>query len=90
MRPQLEHEGKQPTGGGSEGRVILVDRDRPLSDRERQVVALVADGLTQKEVAVRLGLSFGSAKRYAARAREKLGAKSGPEMVARWLGEPKG
>jgi two-component system response regulator NreC len=45
----------------------------PLTPRERQVLQLVAEGKTTKEVAVVLGLSSKTAESYRARVMEKLG-----------------
>jgi DNA-binding NarL/FixJ family response regulator len=45
----------------------------PLTPRERQVLQLVAEGKTTKEVAVFLGLSSKTAESYRARVMEKLG-----------------
>jgi DNA-binding NarL/FixJ family response regulator len=44
----------------------------PLAPRERQVLQLVAEGSTSKEIAVRLGLSTKTAQSYRARLMEKL------------------
>jgi DNA-binding NarL/FixJ family response regulator len=59
---------------------IVVDRylsgDRPAGDplapRERQVLQLVAEGKTSKEIAVLLGLTVKTAESYRARVMEKL------------------
>jgi two-component system response regulator NreC len=45
----------------------------PLTPRERQVLQLVAEGKTTKEVATLLGLSSKTAESYRARIMEKLG-----------------
>lgn len=66
---------------------MAVGRPAPLSDRERQVVALLADGRLCKEAALELGLSYESVKGYAKRARQKLGAKNTPQMVAMFVSE---
>jgi DNA-binding NarL/FixJ family response regulator len=44
----------------------------PLARRERQVLQLVAEGKTSKEIAVVLGLSTKTAESYRARLMEKL------------------
>ena len=45
----------------------------PLTPRERQVLQLIAEGSTTKELAVLLGLSSKTAESYRARLMEKLG-----------------
>ena len=45
----------------------------PLAPRERQVLQLVAEGKTSKEIAVLLGLSVKTAESYRAHLMEKLG-----------------
>jgi Response regulator containing a CheY-like receiver domain and an HTH DNA-binding domain len=44
----------------------------PLAPRERQVLQLVAEGKTSKEIAVLLGLTVKTAESYRARVMEKL------------------
>ena len=46
-----------------------------LTPREREVLRLVADGLTNKEIAARLYISQGTVKAHCARAFEKIGAR---------------
>jgi DNA-binding NarL/FixJ family response regulator len=46
--------------------------DDPLSPRERQVLQLIAEGKTTKEVAVTLGISVKTAETYRTRIMEKL------------------
>ena len=55
---------------------------KPLSGRELNLVALLSEGKTVKEAAYWLGLSYDSAKSYAKRARQKLGADTTPQLVA--------
>jgi DNA-binding NarL/FixJ family response regulator len=52
-----------------------------LTPREEQVVALVADGLTNRGVAVELGLSEHTIKKYLLRIFDKLGISSRVELV---------
>src|SRR5688500_6082165 len=51
-------------------------QDRALSVREEEVALLAAEGLTDKEIADRLGLSPGTLRTYWERTRAKLGAKT--------------
>ena len=46
----------------------------PLTDRERQVLRLAGDGLTNAEIAGRLHLSDGTVRNYLSEAMSKLGA----------------
>ncbi len=52
-----------------------------LTPREEQVVALVADGLSNREVAAELGLSEHTIKKYLLRVFDKLGISSRVELV---------
>ncbi|MET7718375.1 response regulator transcription factor [Streptomyces sp. NPDC005407] len=52
-----------------------------LSDRERQVLALVARGLNNTEIAERLGLSPLTAKTHVSRIMGKLGARDRAQLV---------
>lgn len=47
--------------------------ERPLSDRERQVLQLVAEGKTTKEIATLLGISVNTAESHRSNLMEKLG-----------------
>ena len=52
-----------------------------LTPREEQVVALVADGLSNRDVADELGLSEHTIKKYLLRIFDKLGVSSRVELV---------
>lgn len=52
-----------------------------LTDREREVVALVAGGLTNEEIAERLFLSPATAKTHVSRAMIKMGARDRAQLV---------
>ncbi len=54
----------------------------PLSPREREILALVADGLGNKIVAARLGISEHTVKTHVTSIFTKLGAESRAEAVA--------
>jgi len=53
-----------------------------LSDREREVVVLIANGYTNPEIAERLSVAERTVKTYRARAIEKLGFSSRAEITA--------
>ena len=52
-----------------------------LTDREREVVALVGEGLTNDEIAQRLIMSAATAKTHVSRAMVKLGARDRAQLV---------
>ncbi|HYT26444.1 MAG TPA: response regulator transcription factor [Actinomycetota bacterium] len=52
-----------------------------LTDREREVMALVAGGLSNEEIAERLVVSPATAKTHVSRAMVKLGARDRAQMV---------
>jgi DNA-binding NarL/FixJ family response regulator len=63
----------------------------PLSEREAQVVRLLAQGLTMKEIAQQLAVSPRTLETYRARALEKLDMKTRADLVrfairSGWLG----
>jgi DNA-binding NarL/FixJ family response regulator len=63
---------KEPAG--------LPELDR-LTDREREVVALVGEGLSNDEIAGRLVMSTATAKTHVSRAMVKLGARDRAQLV---------
>jgi DNA-binding CsgD family transcriptional regulator len=52
-----------------------------LTDRERQVVALVGRGLSNAEIAAELTLSPATARTHVGRAMTKLGARDRAQLV---------
>jgi DNA-binding NarL/FixJ family response regulator len=52
-----------------------------LTDRERQVMALAAEGLSNEEIGARLFLSPATAKTHVSRAMVKLGARDRAQLV---------
>ena len=62
-------------------RVINSDGRNLLTRREEQVVALVADGLSNRDVAHELGLSEHTVKKYLYRIFDKVGVSSRVELV---------
>ena len=54
---------------------------QPLTDREREVMALVAAGLSNDEIAQRLFVSPATAKTHVSRAMVKLGARDRAQLV---------
>lgn len=62
-------------------RVLGISGDNRLTSREEQVVALVADGLSNRDVATELGLSEQTVKKYLFRIFDKLGISNRVELV---------
>jgi DNA-binding NarL/FixJ family response regulator len=62
-------------------RVVSACGEKLLTSREEQVVALVADGLSNRNVASELGLSEHTVKKYLFRIFEKLGISNRVELV---------
>ena len=52
-----------------------------LSDREEEVVRLIAQGYSNKEIAARLSLSVKTVETYKARSLEKLGLHGRTDLV---------
>jgi non-specific serine/threonine protein kinase len=57
-----------------------------LTQREREVALLVAQGLTNREIAQRLSLSVRTAESHVERIRSKLGFR-GRSQIATWVTE---
>ena len=55
-------------------------RLRRLSRSEREILVLIGDGLTNKEIARRLGISHRTVEIHRARVMEKLNSGSLPEL----------
>ena len=53
----------------------------PLTDRQLEILTLVALGLSEKEMAVRLGISFRTARNHVANVYERLGLHRRSEAV---------
>lgn len=57
-----------------------------LAPREREVLDLLAQGFSYKEIADRLNVAFGTVHTYVLRIYKKLHVRSKNAAVARWLG----
>jgi DNA-binding NarL/FixJ family response regulator len=62
-------------------RVLSSSGGRLLTPREEQVVALVAEGLGNRQIAIELNLSQNTVKKYLFRIFEKLGVSTRVELV---------
>jgi len=58
------------------------ERLKDLTERERQVVAFAATGLTNKEIARHLGISHRTVEIHRGRAMRKMGARTPVDLVA--------
>lgn len=56
--------------------------EQPLTPRERDVIALLAEGLSNKEIGCRLGIAPDTAKFHVSRLIEKLDATGRTDAVA--------
>lgn len=72
------------TGNGSRSRSATVDfrRMSALTERERQVLTLIAEGQSQKQVATSLGISVKTVGAHVQNLLQKLGVHSRVEAVA--------
>jgi DNA-binding NarL/FixJ family response regulator len=68
---------KQMTGGPAKGNLMTGQ----LSEREEEVLRLLAWGYSNKEIAAELGISIKTVETYKVRIGEKLGLHSRTEMV---------
>jgi DNA-binding NarL/FixJ family response regulator len=59
----------------------VVSKGIGLSDREEEVVRLIAQGYSNKEIAARLSLSVKTVETYKARSLEKLGLRGRTDLV---------
>ncbi|WP_164514638.1 helix-turn-helix domain-containing protein [Bifidobacterium goeldii] len=56
-----------------------------LTEREREVMRLCAQGRSSREIGELLGVGESSVKTYVMRAAKKLGARNRTQAVAEWL-----
>ncbi|WP_328467495.1 response regulator transcription factor [Actinoplanes sp. NBC_00393] len=69
-------------GGTGRGREPVPPRElEQLTDREREVMVLVAEGLSNDEIAARLVISPATAKTHVSRTMIKLGARDRAQLV---------
>ena len=64
------------------GRTSESGEGAPLSNREREILALLADGLINKQIAARLGISTNTVKTHLELLFDKLGVATRAEAVA--------
>ena len=70
-----------PGGEGQSRPRLSADVLAPLTEPEREVLVLVAQGLSNDEIAARLYLSPLTAKTHVSRSMNKLGARDRAQLV---------
>ena len=82
VRPEFAHQllGRFSTDRPAEKPIGLVE---PLSDRELEVLRLIAEGLSNQEIAARLYLALPTIKFHTGNIYGKLGVKSRTEAVSK-------
>lgn len=65
----------------AEGKASRASEAQPLSDREREVLRLIAEGLSYKEMSDRLGISVKTVETHRERIKGKLNLHSRAELV---------
>ncbi len=73
--------GEFATAGGRGRQAAPPQELEQLTDREREVMVLVAEGLSNDEIAARLVISPATAKTHVSRAMVKLGARDRAQLV---------
>ena len=66
-------------------RALLEQRSAELSPRQMEVMMLVADGLSNKEIAIRLSISPRTVENYRAWVMEKMGASNLADLVRKTM-----
>jgi DNA-binding CsgD family transcriptional regulator len=58
-----------------------------ITPKEKEVLKLIADGLSSKEIAVRMSISFYTVQTHRKNMLAKVGAKNTPELLVKVLGQ---
>ena len=82
--------GRRRRGNSADPGCVDTARMDQLTRRERDVVALIADGLSNKEVAGRLAISQRTVEGHRARAMRKLEVRTPAELVRLLLAQGRG
>ncbi|MCG8926975.1 helix-turn-helix transcriptional regulator [Lentzea sp. CC55] len=75
----------QAVSHGLTAQPVAGDADDAISARERHVATLVAEGLTNRQIGQRLGISPHTVARHVTHARSKLGLRSRAQLAV-WAG----
>src|SRR5258706_1003933 len=62
--------------------IVLDEGDKPLSDRQREILQMLADGMQTEAVAIKLGLSTETVRTHTKRILAKLAADTRTQAVA--------
>jgi LuxR family transcriptional regulator, maltose regulon positive regulatory protein len=71
------------SGSSKSHRKLIVEQIEPLTERELEVLVLVAQGLTNQQIAERLVISIRTVKKHVENIHGKLGVQNRTEAVAR-------
>jgi DNA-binding NarL/FixJ family response regulator len=77
------HAGGRPLGETVARRLAAAEKNGPLSPRERDVLVHLRDGLSYQEIGRKLAISERTARAHVAAIKEKLGAATAAQCVAR-------
>ena len=81
LAADARHAGSPPPFPGTERLTAPAPLQEPLSDKEERVLALLADGLSNKQIAERVFLAEGTVKNYVSRIMDKLHARNRTELA---------
>lgn len=77
-----ETEDTAPDAADPAGDASAIEHGPSLTNREREILALLADGLGNKQIATRLGISPNTVKTHLELLFDKIGVRSRAEAVA--------
>jgi DNA-binding CsgD family transcriptional regulator len=78
------------TGSNSKRKPEKVKQKLGLTQRHKEVIELMMEGLVCKEIGDRMGIKERTVKIFKEQARERLGAKTGYQLVTKYLYEKHG
>ena len=81
LAASARHAGSPPPYPGAAHAPAPHPLDEPLSDKEERVLALLADGLSNRQIAERVFLAEGTVKNYVSRIMDKLHARNRIELA---------
>jgi ATP/maltotriose-dependent transcriptional regulator MalT len=65
------------------------DKHRPLTDRERSIADLACGGLSNREIARRVGVSEGVVKLHLHKVYQKVGVQNRLKLILQWRSKMK-
>jgi len=75
----------EQVAAASDGQRLLRGRCIEFAPRQREILALVAEGMADKEIAVKLGVSARTVRTHLERLYQRYGLHSRSAAVALWL-----